>query len=171
MDPDGRLLVQMDLGRYRIVNLKDQKEKHVFMNQVDIPEGSKDGVYSARITLSDGTVYTASDHVHIATMDRAGGLRPGNNEETTDPPAELRWDPVPGARYYQVFIKDQWNDGKQIYSSEVLSEPLLTLPQGLLKKGGLYSWFVHSRDVNEDPLLGDFNHGSLSSPVEFSVSD
>ena len=47
----------------------------------------------------------------------------------------------------------------------------LLVSAGMAKRGGMYSWIVHSRDVNEDLLLGDFNHGSLSKPVVFSVND
>jgi len=171
MDPDDRPLVQLDLTRHRIVKQENGKEKHAFINQLDVPKASKDGWYTARITLSNGTVYTASDYVRISSLGKARGQWPGNNEELEQPPRELRWEPVPGAGFYQVFISDQWDDGRVILSSKLLSEPVLTLPPGLVKRGGMYSWIVHSRDVNEDLLLGDFNHGSLSKPVVFSVSD
>lgn len=169
--PDDRPLAQLDLSRYRVIKQKNKKEKHAFINQLEVPEASKDGWYTARITLSNGAVHTASDYVSISALGRAGGHRPGHNEETAGPPAELRWDPVPGAGFYQVFIRDQWNDDQLIHSSGLLTEPVLTLPPGLVKSGGMYSWVVHSRDVNEDLLLGDFNHGSLSKPMVFSVSD
>jgi hypothetical protein len=171
MDPDGQPLVPLDLTRYRVIKQENKKEKHAFIKQLDVPEAAKDGWYTAQITLSNGAVHTASDYVRISTMDRAGGHIPGHNEETGKPPRELRWDPVPGAGFYQVFIRDQWNDDQLIHSSGLLTEPVLTLPPGLVKSGGMYSWVVHSRDVNEDLLLGDFNHGSLSKPVVFSVSD
>jgi hypothetical protein len=171
MDPDGQPLVQLDLTRYRVIKQENKKEKHAFMNQLDVPTAAKDGWYTAQITLSNGSVHTASDYVNISTLDKARGHRPGHNEETESPPGELRWDPVPGAGFYQVFIRDQWNDDQLIHSSGLLTEPVLTLPPGLVKSGGMYSWIVHSRDVNEDLLLGDFNHGSLSKPMVFSVSD
>jgi hypothetical protein len=43
------------------------------------------------------------------------------------------------------------------------------LPPGLIEDGGYYSWLIHARDINEDIKLGDFNSGSLSTPVTFSV--
>ncbi len=171
MDPDGKPLVQLDLTRYRVIKQENRKEKHAFINQLDVPKASKDGWYTAQITLSNGTVHTASDYVRISSLGKARGHRPGNNEELGKPPRELRWEAVPGAGFYQVFISDQWDDGRLIHSSKLLTEPVLTLPPGLVKRGGMYSWIVHSRDVNEDLLLGDFNHGSLSKPVVFSVSD
>jgi hypothetical protein len=43
------------------------------------------------------------------------------------------------------------------------------LPPGLIEDGGYYSWLIHARDINEDIKLGDFNSGSMSTPVSFSV--
>jgi hypothetical protein len=169
--PDGQSLAQLDLTRYRVIKQENKKEKHAFINQLEVPEASKDGWYTARITLSNGAVHTARDYVSISVLGRAGGHHPGHNEETAGLPTELRWDPVPGAGFYQVFIRDQWDDDRLIHTSKLLAEPVLTLPPELVKNGGMYSWIIHSRDVNEDPLLGDFNHGSLSKPVVFSVSD
>lgn len=170
-DPDGQLLTQMDLNRFRVIKLENNKEKHAFIKQLDVPPASKDGIYSVRITLSDGIVRTASDYVKISTLGRVSGHRPGNNEELDTPPRELRWEPVAEAGFYQVFIRDEWNDGQLIHTSKLLPEPLLPLPAGLIKRGGMYSWIVHARDVNEDRLLGDFNHGSMSKAAVFSVSD
>jgi hypothetical protein len=171
IDPDGRPLVQMDLERFRVIKQKTGKEKHAFINQLDVPPAAKDGWYSAQITLSDGSVQTASDYVRISTLDKADGHRPGHDEEVASPPRELRWNPVPGAGFYQVFIRDKWNDDRLIHTSKLLAKPRLVLPPGLITPGGLYSWVVHARDINEDLLLGDFNHGSMSKVVEFSVSD
>jgi len=47
----------------------------------------------------------------------------------------------------------------------------MTLPKDLIESGGLYSWRIHARDINEDIKLGDFNHGSLSPKLTFSVSE
>jgi len=68
-----------------------------------------------------------------------------------------------------VVIKDLWNDEKMVYSSKLLKEPRLVVPSGLLQPGGYYSWLVHARDVNEDPVLGDFNRGSQTDAIEFSI--
>ena len=68
-----------------------------------------------------------------------------------------------------MFIRDQWNDDKLIYTSKLLTKAELQLPPGLIEDGGYYSWLVHARDINEDITLGDFNSGSLSAPVTFSV--
>ena len=76
---------------------------------------------------------------------------------------------MPGAQYYQVFIKDLWNGDQVIYTSNILAQPRLPLPPGLLQRGGEYTWRVHARDTNGHILLGDFNHGSLSREVGFSI--
>ncbi len=52
----------------------------------------------------------------------------------------------------------------------MLTQPRLVLPRGLLKPGGIYAWRVHARDVNENILLGDFNHGSLSAEIQFTTA-
>ena len=89
--------------------------------------------------------------------------------ELQEIPTQLSWDPAPGAGYYQVFIRDLWNEDRLIFSSKLLEEPVVQLPAGLLEKGGYYSWIVHARDLNEHFMLGDFNHGSLSPVVTFSI--
>ena len=71
--------------------------------------------------------------------------------------------------YYQVFLRDLWNDGKMIFSSKLLDEPRVQLPPDLLEAGGYYSWIVHARDLNEHYMLGDFNHGSISPVYTFSI--
>jgi len=167
--PDGRQLAELNLSRFRILEPKDAPKKRVFINQLGMPDDAVDGWYSARITLKNGEVHTASDYVVLSKLGRAGGQIPAHEETVASPPQKLTWDPVPGANYYQVFIRDQWEDNKLIYTSKLLAEPELSLPPDLIEDGGLYSWLIHARDINEDIKLGDFNSGSLSTPVTFSV--
>jgi len=167
--PDGRQLAEFNLSRFRILESKDAPTKHVFINQVGMPNDAIDGWYSARITLKNGELHTASDYVVLSKLGRASGQRPGHEQTVVTPPQKLSWDPVPGAGYYQVFIRDQWEDNKLIYTSRLLIKPALPLPPGLIEDGGYYSWLIHARDINENIKLGDFNSGSLSKPVTFSV--
>jgi hypothetical protein len=97
-------------------------------------------------------------------------MTPPNGAEQIAIPAELTWSPVDQARWYQVFIRDTWNDDRLIYTSKLLREPALVLPPGLLQADGLYSWKVHARDINEDKQLGDFNKGSMSGVASFSTA-
>lgn len=168
--PDGKQLADFNLARFRILESEDAPEKHVFINQIGMPDDAVEGWYSAHITLKNGDVVTASDYVVLSKLERAGGQTPGHEQTVSSPPQKLTWEPVPGAGYYQVFIRDQWEDNKLIYTSRLLSEPELSLPPGLIEDGGYYSWLIHARDINEDIILGDFNSGSLSNPVTFSVT-
>ena len=86
-------------------------------------------------------------------------------------PEKLTWEPVPGAGFYQVFIRDLWNDSKLIHTSKLLTRPELELPPGLLQQGGYYSWIIHARDTNSHILLGDFNHGSLNKSATFLIGE
>jgi hypothetical protein len=166
--PDQRPLLQLDLNRYRTIKQEGKPDKRVIINQVAIPQGIGDGWYSARIVLNDGREFTARDYVEIAELAQAGGQIPANESEV-ELPRTLRWEAVPGAGFYQVFIRDLWDDERLIYTSKLLTGPELVLPENLLQPGGYYSWVIHARDINEDVRLGDFNRGSMSRAVSFSV--
>jgi len=171
LKPDGELLVELDLSRYRTIERDDKPDKRVFIGQLDVPPGAVDGWYTSRTRLAGGEVHINRDYVILHTLPQAGGLVPARGEELPELPAKLSWEPVPGANFYQVFIRDLWNEDQLIHSSKLLGEAQLELPPGLLQRGGLYSWVVHARDTNNHVLLGDFNHGSLNAPASFSVSD
>lgn len=169
-DPSSRALGRLDLGRYRLVQTPGKPEKRVFMASIPVPQKAEDGWYSARVTMRSGKTFGARDYVALGLLPRAENLVPADGAENVPLPEKLKWDPVPGARFYQVFIKDLWDDERLILTSEFLDRPQLLLPAGLLKPGGAYAWRVHARDVNEDPKLGDFNLGSLSPELKFSVA-
>jgi hypothetical protein len=168
--PAGELLAELDLNHYRSVRREKKPDKRVFIRQVDVPTAATDGWYSARITLTDNEVFTAKDYVIIYTLPQAAGQSPANEAELAEAPARLSWEPVPGANYYEVFIRDLWDDDNLVYTSELLNKPEIGLPPGVLKKGGTYSWVIHARDTDSHILLGDFNHGSMSTPATFSVA-
>jgi len=167
--PTGKEVGAFKLDRYRLVKTPGKPEKHVFITLFDILPDREEGWYYARIKLKDGRVFEAKDKIELRSLPIAQNLQPVPGAEDVPLPRELKWDPVPGALFYQVFIKDVWADGQEILSSSLLSEPRLVLPPGLIKRGGRYLWQVHSRNLNDDPVWGDFNHGSLTREVEFSV--
>ena len=168
--PDGTALTSLNLEKYMVLNQKEKPEKHVFISKIDVPDSARDGWYTATINLADGTKIIAKDYVIISGLPRATGMSPPDGAEDIPVPEKLTWSSTGEGSYYQVFIRDSWNDDKLIYTSRLLNKPELEIPSGLLQPHGLYSWKVHARDVNEDILLGDFNKGSMSRAVTFSVS-
>jgi len=169
--PGGELLTELDLERYRTIKRDKKPDKRVFIKQLDVPAGAVNGWYTARTTLANGEVYTMQDYVILHSLPQAGDQVPAHEEEVAEIPEKLSWEAVPGANFYQVFIRDLWNEDKLIYTSELLTRPELVLPPDLLHRGGMYSWVIHARDTNSHILLGDFNHGSLNKPVTFLISD
>jgi hypothetical protein len=168
--PNGSLLTLLDLGNYRTIHRKEKPDKRVFMNEIDVPPGAPDGWYSTRVTLKDGKRLIARDYVILSALPQASGQVPAPETEVEEIPTRLSWDPVPGAGFYQVFLRDLWNEGKLVFSSKLVDEPVVQLPAGLLEAGGYYSWIVHARDLNEHFMLGDFNHGSISPVYTFSIA-
>ncbi|MCW8834956.1 MAG: hypothetical protein OQJ99_01155 [Rhodospirillales bacterium] len=168
--PDGGHMGDMDLGKYRYeAPTKDRGEKRIYIKFFDLPEKQTEGWYTTHVTMKDGSVHLSKDWVMPEGLPLASGLTPPDGATDIPIPEELTWNPIPGARFYKVFIRDGWQDGKLLYQSRLLPEPRLVLPKGLLQPGGMYLWRVHARDMNENPVWGDFNSGSLSAEIEFSV--
>ena len=169
--PDGSNLGPLDLSRYRPGEDPDKVEKRVLMTHYPVPEKSPDGWYRARITMKDGKTFDARDHVVRKTLPFASGHLPADRSENTPLPADLRWDPVPGAGFYQVYVRDEWESDRYLLISKIIKDNFLKIPAGLFKPGGSYTWRVHARDINGDPEWGDFNHGSLAREARFSIAE
>jgi hypothetical protein len=160
-DPAARPLLSFNLQNYRDAPPAPGKPpKRIYLKDIDVPPGATDGWYKARIELKNGRRIWARDYVRLVSLPRATNLR------VERAPLRLRWDAVPGARFYKVTVRDTWQNGKPVYSSRLLTAPELPIPNGVLEADGIYTWRVNSRDSNEDPKLGDFNHGSLSDEAE-----
>ena len=169
--PNGEPLGKLNLNRFSVKKKPDGTEKRVFITHLPVEAGAADGVYTAHIHLTDGRVFGAEDYVRLDRMALPDQeLSPPDAADNIGIPKELRWAAVAGARYYKVFIRDKWDDGKTIFESKLLTSPSVALPEGLLKPGGWYAWRIHARDINEDVKLGDFNHGSLTGDFEFATS-
>lgn len=168
--PDGEALGRLDLARYMPVATPGKPEKRVFITLLPLPADRPEGWYSARIRFRDGAEQTARDRLLVREMPRAEGLQPPDGANALVVPGELRWDPVPGATHYQVYVYDVWQDGKEVVRSRIIDTPYLKLSPGQLQPGGLYRWRVNARDVNEHPEFGDFNDGSLSEFAEFEIA-
>jgi hypothetical protein len=168
--PGGNTLTSLNLDKFMVLKPKGKPEKHVFITQLDVPGSASDGWYEATISLADGTQLIAKDYVVVSRLPRPSGMNPPDGSEQVPLPKKLTWSAVGQAGYYQVFIRDSWDDNRLIYKSKLLREPELAVPPGLLQPDGLYSWQVHARDINEDVLLGDFNKGSMSPTATFSTA-
>jgi hypothetical protein len=168
--PDGRFVGDLDLTQFRAFKTRSGQSKRVYLAHFDLPEKAIDGWYRAEVSLSDGSRVEARDYVVHHFMAHPTGPRPV--PEASDVPAstELRWDPIPGARYYEAFVRDVWA-GNEATASGLLTEPHWTPPPGVLQAGGTYVWRIHARDSDGNVLLGDFNHGSLSPEMLFTVSE
>ena len=167
---DGSSAGELNLNLFRFVHDPAKTDKRVFITQIPILKNVTDGWFTATIKMKDGREFTAKDYVIHTLMPIAHDPLPADKSKLTDSPVSLSWAAIPGARYYQVFVRDKWDDDRIIFTSPLVSKPLLTLPVGLIKHGGYYSWKIHARDSDGTMLLGDFNDGSLSAPLTFSVA-
>lgn len=170
LTPDGKTLASMDPQRYMLIQAKGKPEKRVFMVDVDVPAQVQEGWYAIRVKGKDGKEHLARDYLVLNRIGRPEGMQPADKAELTKPPAELRWNSVPGAAHYMVFLRDGF-EGTLVQEARLVQEPRLVLEPGLLKPGGYYQWMVHARDVNENVILGDFNSGSISQKASFSIAD
>ena len=169
--PDNQPIGSLDLQRFTVTKKDDKTERHVFLSQLSIAENNSDGWYTATINFHNRPSQTAQDFIIHQTLSRATGFQPEADSEDIVSPRTLTWKAIDGATYYKVFIKDMWNGDVIIHSSNLLESNSFDVPEGLLQSGGYYAWRVHARDLNEHIQLGDFNIGSLSHWVEFSVAD
>lgn len=170
-DPVGRAVGTLDLTKFLELKRKGKPDKRVFITNLPVPQEAPDGWYSARVTLRDGSQVTAKDYLILIPLDRPSGLLPADGAQIETPRPVLSWKPVNGAKFYEVYIRDLWNGEQLIHQSKLLTEPRYRVPADVLSPGGLYSWKVHARDVNEHVLLGDFNHGSQSEWVQLEITE
>lgn len=166
--PDGKHVGDLDLTQFRSFKTKTGQAKRAFIAQFDLPKTAVDGWYRAEINLKDGSRTEARDYVIHQMMGQPTGNQPAPGSSNVPASTELRWDPIPGARFYEVFVKDVWV-GNESFNSGLLTEPHFVPPKGLLQPGGEYMWRIHARDSDGNVLLGDFNHGSLGPEMSFTV--
>ena len=166
----GEQFASLDLSKYKVSQTNDKAEKRIYMSQIPRTANYVDGWFSAKISIAE-QVHTAKDWVQHGLLPGAKNFQPADGDALSELPKVLRWSAIEGAQYYLVFIKDIWGKDELIFTSNLLTEPELVLPEELLEYGGLYAWRVHARDVNEDIKLGDFNIGSLSDWQQFTIAD
>ena len=166
--PDGKFVGDLDLTRFRAFKTQSGQAKRAFIAHFDLPEKVVDGWYRAEVSLKDGSRFEARDYVIHHFMAHPTGAQPVPGASDVPASTELHWDPIPGAKYYEAFLRDEWA-GTEATASGLLTAPRFVPPQGLLQPGGEYVWRIHARDSDGNVLLGDFNHGSLSPEMRFSV--
>lgn len=166
--PTDEFLGELDMSKFRDFKNKEGKPKRAYITQLPMPDKTNDGWYKAVVLMKDGRSHEARDYVIHALMPLPTGMLPAMGTKDVALPLELRWDKIPGATHYQIFVYDNWEE-KRIYSSPVITETSFKLPPELLKSGGWYGWKVNARDANENILLGDFNHGTTSAAVNFTI--
>ena len=166
--PDRKYVGDLDLTKFRAFKTKSGQAKRAFITHFDLPEKAVDGWYRAEIHLKDGSLTEARDYVIQHIMDQPTGTHPAPGASNVSVSTELNWNPISGARFYEVFVKDVWA-GNETTDSGLLTAPHFVPPKGLLQPGGEYMWRIHARDSDGNVLLGDFNHGSLSPEMSFTV--
>lgn len=170
LTPEGDVLTELEQNKFMRLTRKNKPEKRVYLLDLDVPDNATTGWYRIKVTDKQGREYQASDYMIMSRLERAGGMTP--SEETGDValPVTLKWKPVAGANWYKVYVRDVWDD-KLVYRSKLIHEPVVEIPAEKLEAGGDYYWTIHARDTNEHILLGDFQMGSMSEKVFFSVAD
>ncbi len=170
LSPDNKIIGEFNLKKYRLIIDKKKKEKRVFIKQFEIPANAKNGWYYTKVNLKNGTTIIPKDYVIIDKLEIAKISNPNIKKELKSIPKSFVLKKIAGAQYYQAFIRDTW-DSKLIYKSKLINKPEIHIPDNLLEKGGFYTIQIHARDTNEHQLLGDFNHGSLTKKIDFSIAE
>lgn len=168
--PDGRRLGEIALTPHTIANDADGEEKRIFKTRFPPIANAPDGWYQAVITLKNGSRFVARDFVAIRALPIVAGLKPQGDNKPLAVAKTLRWRPLAGDVLYRVTIYDMWQGKTEIYASDLLRAPRLTLPDGVLKPGGAYVWRVHARQATTDAKWGDFNHGSRSAEAMLAIA-
>jgi len=166
--PGGAHVGDLDLARFRAFKTAQGQQKRAFIAHFDLPEKAVDGWYRAEVSLKDGCRVEARDYVIHHLMAQPTATQPAPGAGGVSASTELRWAPIPGAKYYEVFLRNDW-DGIESTASGLLTESRYKPPKGMLQSGGEYVWRIHARDSDGNVLLGDFNHGSLSPEMRFTV--
>jgi hypothetical protein len=168
---NGKILGELDTANYKTRKHKNKPLQKMLLDQIPIPDDKIDGWFVAEVQLKNGERHVAKDMVIHQYLQLVSGNYPEPGAEDIPMPKMMHWYDVDGAYWYKVFIRDMWDDEKLIYSSTLLPFPEHELPEGVLEPGGFYSWKVQARDAKYDIELGEFNAGSQSRWIEFSVSD
>ena len=168
--PDKQLLANLDRTKFRTLKRKNKADKRVYLLDLDVPELASTGWYKIDIRTKNGNVFQAKDYVIMSRLEKVSDMQPSDENSEVNLPVTLKWKPVAGSQYYQVYVRDAWTE-KLVFRSKLTDSPEVEIPEHKLQPGGDYYWTVHSRDTNEHILLGDFHMGSMSTKAFFSISE
>ena len=168
--PDDKLLVTLDKTKFKTQKRKYRPEKRFFILDIDVPEFATTGWYSIDVKTKNGKSFQAKDYVIMSRLQRVSKMTPSGDDVEVRLPVVLQWKTVPGAYYYQVYVRDAWTD-ELVYSSNITEKNTIRIPSNSLEADGYYYWSVNARDLKGSILLGDFHMGSMSEKSFFNVAD
>lgn len=168
--PDDKLLVTLDNTKFLSQKRKYRPEKRFFILDIDVPEFATTGWYSIDVKTKNGQSFKAKDYVIMSRLQRVSQMTPSGDDVVVRLPVVLQWKTVPGAYYYQVYVRDAWTD-ELVYTSDTTEKNATRIPNNMLEAGGYYYWRVNARDLKGSILLGDFHMGSMSEKAYFNVAD
>ncbi len=174
LTPEDSELGEINQNTYRYlaaktVNGKNIADKKVFITQIPFTKNLTKGTFKAVVTTHSGQIHQYKDEVNVDYIIASAKINyPVDKATEITLTPTLKWQPVDQAKYYQIFIKDNWT-GEKVYASKTLNQTQFTLPKEILKKDGWYAWKVHAKDMDETIQYGDFNAGSLSETITFTT--
>lgn len=119
--PDGKSVGFFEMEKFLDFQRNGKQPLRVLLTHMLLPPEEPEGWFTAIITGKDGRRYLVKDYLVMNIMARAENQEPPHESEV-EVPWELNWSPVPGAKHYRVWIRDLWDNGKQIYRSGLLNE-------------------------------------------------
>ncbi len=113
--PDGKLFGNLDVNRFRAFKSQSGEAMRAFITHFDLPDKAVDGWYRAEINLKNGSHFEAQDCVIHYSMAQPTGIRPVPDASDVPASTDLRWDPIPGAKFYEVFLRDDFLDVEEVH--------------------------------------------------------
>jgi hypothetical protein len=123
------------------------------------------GTYTFTVTDYDGNTSSFTDTLIVNPLALPSNLSPTNGEYVKNTTPTIKWDEVPEASFYRIFIYKGFDaNAEEPYKSDYITINRYTVPAGVLKEGGSYNYRVSA--YREDPAI-DLDNMS-SSPIRTS---
>ena len=111
------------------------------------------GTYQARVVPTSGAAITETDDIQAVFLGVATITYPTAGTTVTDNTPRFRWNPVPGATYYDVRLwNDSWNEPVYMGYINYFATDLTyaDFPKGILKPGLDYRLRIEARSNSND---------------------